>query len=63
MEPPDQPPAPTPRQPAAQRLSSPGPWSVIAVDTNILVYSHREDSEFHLPAGELIESLRNGSSM
>ncbi len=26
MEPPDQPPAPTPRQPAAQRLSSPNEW-------------------------------------
>jgi toxin-antitoxin system PIN domain toxin len=31
---------------------------VIAVDTNLLVYGHREDSEFHERARELIESLR-----
>lgn len=33
---------------------------MIAVDTNLLVYSHRSDSPFHQPAQELIESLRNG---
>ena len=31
---------------------------MIAVDTNLLVYSHRSDSRFHLAAKELIESLR-----
>jgi len=33
---------------------------VIAVDTNILVYAHREDNEFHDAAKKLIESLRAG---
>ena len=32
---------------------------MIAVDTNLLVYAHREDSEFHRAARERIESLRN----
>jgi hypothetical protein len=32
---------------------------VIAVDTNLLVYSHREDSEFHATAKELVDSLRH----
>lgn len=31
---------------------------MIAVDTNLLVYSHRSDSPFHQPAKELIETLR-----
>ena len=31
---------------------------MIAVDTNVLVYAHREDSEFHGPAREAVESLR-----
>ncbi len=31
---------------------------MIAVDTNLLVYSHRSDSRFHLESKELIESLR-----
>ena len=31
---------------------------MIAVDTNLLVYSHRSDSPFHQAAKELIESLR-----
>ena len=31
---------------------------MIAVDTNLLVYSHRSDSPFHRPAKELIETLR-----
>lgn len=32
---------------------------MIAVDTNVLVYAHREDSEFHKAAGESVESLRH----
>jgi toxin-antitoxin system PIN domain toxin len=35
---------------------------VIAVDTNLLIYSHREDSDFHIQARELIEGLRHQSS-
>lgn len=31
---------------------------MIAVDTNVLVYAHREDSEFHAVAMESVESLR-----
>jgi uncharacterized protein len=30
---------------------------VIAIDTNILVYAHREDSEFHAPAVEIVRTL------
>jgi toxin-antitoxin system PIN domain toxin len=30
---------------------------VIAVDTNILVYAHRQDSEFHAPAVEIVRTL------
>jgi uncharacterized protein len=33
---------------------------VIAVDTNILVYAHREDSEWNAPAYECIEGLAQG---
>jgi toxin-antitoxin system PIN domain toxin len=32
---------------------------MIAVDTNVLVYSHRTDSPFHEAARTLIEALRN----
>jgi uncharacterized protein len=32
---------------------------MIAVDTNLLVYAHREDSEFHAAAKESVESLRH----
>jgi len=32
---------------------------VIAVDTNLLVYAHREDSEFHAPAKALLDALRH----
>jgi hypothetical protein len=32
---------------------------MIAVDTNVLVYAHREDGEFHKAAGESVESLRH----
>jgi toxin-antitoxin system PIN domain toxin len=32
---------------------------VIAVDSNLLIYSHREDSKFHAAAKELIDSLRH----
>lgn len=35
---------------------------MIAVDTNILVYAHREDSEFHEPALEAVRSLAEGSA-
>ncbi len=33
---------------------------MIAVDTNVLVYAHREDSEWHRPAYESLESLAQG---
>lgn len=32
---------------------------MIAVDTNLLVYAHREDSPFHVGAAQCIESLAN----
>jgi toxin-antitoxin system PIN domain toxin len=35
---------------------------VIAVDTNLLVYAHREDSEFHTVAQESVETLRQGAT-
>jgi uncharacterized protein len=35
---------------------------VIAVDTNLLVYAHREDAEFHDLAQERIAELAEGSS-
>lgn len=35
---------------------------MIAVDTNLLVYSHRADSPYHGPAKQLIEVLREGSA-
>jgi toxin-antitoxin system PIN domain toxin len=36
---------------------------LIAIDTNILVYSHRSDSPLHGPARELIEQLRRGRAL
>ena len=33
---------------------------MIAVDTNILVYAHRKDSEFHEPAAALLRTLAEG---
>jgi hypothetical protein len=33
---------------------------LIAIDTNLLVYAHRRDSRWHVPAVQLIESLANG---
>jgi toxin-antitoxin system PIN domain toxin len=30
---------------------------VIAVDTNVLVYAHRRDSEFHQPAADVVKAL------
>jgi uncharacterized protein len=33
---------------------------VIAVDTNILVYAHREDSEWHAPAERSVRQLAEG---
>jgi toxin-antitoxin system PIN domain toxin len=35
---------------------------VIAVDTNLLVYAHREDSEWHFPAAERIRELAEGKA-
>jgi uncharacterized protein len=35
---------------------------LIAVDTNILVYAHREDSPFHNPAAQRISELAEGSA-
>ncbi|MEX0964131.1 MAG: TA system VapC family ribonuclease toxin [Pseudohongiellaceae bacterium] len=34
---------------------------MIAVDTNILIYAHREDAEFHLPAYERLRQLAEGN--
>ena len=34
---------------------------MIAIESNLLIYSHREDSEFHRAAKELIDSLRHQS--
>jgi hypothetical protein len=36
---------------------------LIAVDTNILVYAHREDSPFHEPAAKRISELAEGSAI
>ena len=35
---------------------------MIAIDTNILVYAHREDSPFHNPAAQRISELAEGSA-
>ncbi len=35
---------------------------MIAVDSNLLVYAHREDSEFHQASKELVETLRHQSA-
>src|SRR5437868_5706384 len=35
---------------------------MIAVDTNILIYAHREDSEWHLAALEKVTSLAEGKA-
>jgi len=35
---------------------------LIAVDTNILIYAHREDSPFHDPASKRMTELAEGSS-
>jgi toxin-antitoxin system PIN domain toxin len=35
---------------------------VIAVDTNLLVYAHRADAQFHAKARRLIESLAQGAA-
>jgi len=35
---------------------------VIAVDSNLLIYSHREDSKFHAASKELVDSLRHQSA-
>jgi uncharacterized protein len=36
---------------------------VIAVDTNILVYAHREDSSWHNPACRVVTELAEGRSL
>jgi len=41
------------------RRNLPGTWCLNATDTNLLIYSHREDSEFHAAAKEVVDSLRN----
>jgi len=33
---------------------------MVAVDTNVLVYAHRTDAEFHTPARALVEALAAG---
>ena len=35
---------------------------MIAVDTNILVHAHREESPFHAPAYACVEMLANGAA-
>ncbi|MGQ0732077.1 MAG: type II toxin-antitoxin system VapC family toxin [Acidobacteriota bacterium] len=35
---------------------------MIGVDTNILVYAHREDADWHLPAERAVRGLAEGSS-
>jgi hypothetical protein len=35
---------------------------VTAVDTNLLVYAHREDSDWHRAAAELVRGLAEGRS-
>lgn len=35
---------------------------MIAVDTNILVYAHRRDSDFHAPAAKQVKALAEGKS-
>lgn len=35
---------------------------MVAVDTNILVYAHRADSEFHKPSATLIRKLAEGTA-
>jgi toxin-antitoxin system PIN domain toxin len=36
---------------------------MIAVDTNLLVYAHREDSQWHVAAYSLIKDLAEGASI
>lgn len=35
---------------------------MIAVDTNLLVYAHRRDSEWHTPAARLVRTLAEGAA-
>jgi toxin-antitoxin system PIN domain toxin len=37
-----------------------GAWILIAIDTNILVYAHREDAPFHEAAGRCVVGLAEG---
>ena len=43
-----------------RELAYEGPWRVIAVDTNLLVYAHREDSPWHEAAYARIAELAEG---
>ena len=38
-------------------LAYDGRWRLIAVDSNLLVYAHREDSDFHRPALKVLKDL------
>lgn len=35
---------------------------MIAVDTNLLIYAHREESRFHAASKELLDGLRHGAA-
>src|SRR5215831_7831911 len=48
---------------AHPRRDLPGARYLIAVDTNILVYSHRPESPFHPAAKKLIEELRRSAAL
>ena len=47
---------------ADPRDDLPGPGRMIAVDTNLLVYAHREDSPWHEPALTKIKELAEAKS-
>jgi uncharacterized protein len=36
---------------------------LIAIDSNILIYAHRQDSKFHFPAKQALESLISSAGM
>jgi uncharacterized protein len=44
------------------RRNLPGTRRVIAVDSNLLIYSHREDSKFHAASKVLVDALRHQSA-
>jgi len=49
--------------PAVRQAIYEGPRRMIAVDTNILVYAHRRDSEWHEPAFRCLASLAEGQEL